>query len=101
MKTTPTVFFIVTLGIVQFISFFVYYSIVRSPDLLLHIIAISNLGIWALFVWVLPRYLERTDKAPPIPDRVYDLMNKSWNEGLTAPEREELRLWIEEEESKE
>ena len=98
MKTTPTIFLIVTLGIISFTSFFVLYIIEGYPNLLFHIIAISNLGIWALFVLILPRVAqvqeEREAKVPPF---VMDLIIKSWNEGLDPEERERLRVWYDDE----
>ena len=95
MKSSPSIFVIVTLGIIQFIGFFVYYWITPSPNMILHIIAISDLGLWVMLVMVLPQYL-RDEGETEISPRIRDLIEKSWNEGLTSVEREELRYWLDE-----
>jgi hypothetical protein len=51
--------------------------------------------------WVLPKQVRRDNFELNIPDRVQDLIEKSWNEGLDSQEREELRLWIYDEEDQE
>jgi hypothetical protein len=98
MKTTPTVFLMITLGIISIVSFFTLYFIEGNPNLLFHIVAISNLGIWALFVYVLPRVAQVEDPEVKVPPWIMDLIIKSWNEGLDSEERERLRLWYEDEE---
>jgi len=90
-----TVTLLITLGIVQFISFWVLYSITATPTMLHNIIAISDLGMWLILVMILPG-LDSPD--PDIPDRIEDLIQKSWNEGLDSGERDELRVWMEDEE---
>ena len=90
-RSSPAVAVIVTLGIIQFIGFWVLYTITPSPNMIHHIIAISDLGLWVMFVVVLPRYLEEPE--PDIPERIADLIQKSWNEGLDPGQREEIRVW--------
>lgn len=100
LRSGPAVAMLVTLGIIQFMSIFVYYCITPNPNLLLHIIVLSSFGMWATLVYVLPRYW-REEPYCNVPDRIMDLVQKSWNEGLTSSEREELRYWVEESESSE
>ena len=94
---TYAIYFLITLGLIQFISIFVYYGSLLSPPLILHIIAISSFGIYLALFWIIPR-LAHAEVEVNIPDRILDLIQKSWNEGLDSYEREELRLWFEESE---
>ena len=73
--------------------YFVIYSVVKVNNLILDVVAVSLLGFTLLMIWVYPSIRAEVVE-PELSPRIKELIEKSWNNGLDAVEREELRQWV-------